>query len=725
MNDSIESIAAGLLIWTLRSLAIGLAVLALLGSLRRASASVRHLIIVAGMALIFTMLIVDLAVHLTRSNKEISWTLPAALPNSISTIGADSADASAAMPVNAAAKMQHRLDWGALTRFGLSASLILAVAGFLFLGLRIVIAQFRLFRLTGICSQAEGRIRDLADSIQGAPNCRIHLGPLGKSLPPMTWGTFPACIILPNDAQAWTDETILDVLRHELAHVRRRDALTLGFGQWLQAMQWWNPIAWLMVRKLQIECEHACDDLVVESSTGNDRSRYAHLVLSLASSSRPGPSHLGMANVGNLETRLTRIASDTTNRKNVRRWIHGAVLSSVLLMPIGLAVANAQTPNTEERVFKGMRFDTVVLDAGHGGKDPGARSGDVTEAELNLLLTKKVEQLLKDEGFNVIMTREEDVFVPLATRSALARKLGVKKQKEAISLTLHVGSSGDKADRGFNVFHPEREELNQSMLAELIKDELSQLEDIPFQELRSAKFLLLRSSSIPTVHLDAGILSNPLDRAAITDPAFRLKVAQRIVAAIKRLRGKEGRDLVADAPRVAVVDGLKVPVQIADGFDYPFENPDAEGYQLSEGFEANGHLGDDWTGLDGDETPLGDPIYAIGDGLVVHSQNEKRGWGNIIIVRHAYAEGGEVRYIDSFYGHLQKREVSVGDLVRRGDKIGTMGNNEGMYTTHLHLEIRKRLDVKIRRDLYPRDETTYFSPSRFITDHRPGYTSDK
>ncbi|MFT5467995.1 MAG: N-acetylmuramoyl-L-alanine amidase [Verrucomicrobiales bacterium] len=493
MTDSIESIAGGIFIWTLRSAAIGLAVLALLGAFRRASASVRHLILVSGIALIVTMPLFDLALRWMSPESEISWILPPPLPltvlNEVTMTGVGSASAFAATENVAVAEGMPVLTIQNLFRMGLGAFVILAAAGFLFLGLRILIAQFRLSQLAKVCRPAEGRIRALADSIQETPNCRILIGPAGKAVPPMTWGTFPASVLLPNEAETWTDEVLLDVLRHELAHVRRRDAFTLCFAQWLQAIQWWNPVVWMMVRKLQVECEHACDDLVVDSCTEGDRNRYAHLVLSLSSSHGSSPAHLGMANVGNLETRLTRIASGTTNHRTISRWMLGLVLSTTMLTPIALAWSKTDKVITEERVFEGMAFDTVVLDAGHGGHDGGATFGDVREAELNLKLTKLVQQLLENEGFKVVLTREDDVLVPFSTRSAT-----VRKQKEAILVSLHFNSSPDKAVRGIEVYRPNREGLNQTMLAALMTNELSQLEEMPFRSLRPAMFTLLKNS---------------------------------------------------------------------------------------------------------------------------------------------------------------------------------------------------------------------------------------
>jgi hypothetical protein len=90
------------------------------------------------------------------------------------------------------------------------------------------------------------------------------------------------------------------------------------------------------------------------------------------------------------------------------------------------------------------------------------------------------------------------------------------------------------------------------------------------------------------------------------------------------------------------------------------------------------------------------------------------GWGNVVIVRHAYLENGETHFVDSLYGHLQSFTVSEGQMVNRGQRIGSIGNNHGMYDAHLHFEMRKDIRVGMLRHAYPRDSRTYWDPTSFI-----------
>ena len=162
-----------------------------------------------------------------------------------------------------------------------------------------------------------------------------------------------------------------------------------------------------------------------------------------------------------------------------------------------------------------------------------------------------------------------------------------------------------------------------------------------------------------------------------------------------------------------------VRCKLADGFDHAVGKPNAKGYHKARGFSPNGHMGEDWNGDGGGDSDLGDPIYAIGHGVVVFSDNVHVGWGNVIIIRHAFRESdGRINMVDSLYGHLLERKAKVGDVVERGQLIATMGSNNGMYPAHLHLEVHKNLVMGLNRSQFAHDYSNYYSPTPFIEGHR-------
>lgn len=156
----------------------------------------------------------------------------------------------------------------------------------------------------------------------------------------------------------------------------------------------------------------------------------------------------------------------------------------------------------------------------------------------------------------------------------------------------------------------------------------------------------------------------------------------------------------------------------ADGFDLPVAPPEAAGYYKSRGFRAGGHLGEDWVTDGGSAKGLGRPVYAIGNGLVVLARDVHVAWGNVVVIRHAWIENRQLRFADSLYAHLDRITVREGQQVKRGQQVGTIGTNHGMYPPHLHFEIHKDLTIGVNHAGGTRDLRSYWLPTEFIMARR-------
>jgi hypothetical protein len=104
------------------------------------------------------------------------------------------------------------------------------------------------------------------------------------------------------------------------------------------------------------------------------------------------------------------------------------------------------------------------------------------------------------------------------------------------------------------------------------------------------------------------------------------------------------------------------------------------------------HLGDDLNGIGGGDSDFGDPVRSVADGLVLYAGVPSPGWGGTVVVAHRLAEG---RTLHSMHAHLDRIEAGVGDLVARGQVIGTVGSARGLYLAHLHFEMRDSDQVDI------------------------------
>jgi len=169
---------------------------------------------------------------------------------------------------------------------------------------------------------------------------------------PFTCGFMRATLVVPESAGEWSDERIDVVLRHELAHVARRDCLVQAMTQAALAVYWFHPLAWVAARHLRSERERACDDLVL--ATGTRGLTYAEHLLDIARSATTDSSPLAaaalaMARPSELEGRLLAILDPRRERGRAsrRRILQVAAIAVVVVAPLAsvtLVARGAATP---------------------------------------------------------------------------------------------------------------------------------------------------------------------------------------------------------------------------------------------------------------------------------------------------------------------------------------------------------------------------------------------
>ncbi|WP_298756641.1 M23 family metallopeptidase [uncultured Psychroserpens sp.] len=152
---------------------------------------------------------------------------------------------------------------------------------------------------------------------------------------------------------------------------------------------------------------------------------------------------------------------------------------------------------------------------------------------------------------------------------------------------------------------------------------------------------------------------------------------------------------------------------ISDGFDFPVGKPNARGYYNAQKFQDNDHLGDDWNGVGGGNTDLGDPIYSLANGYISEVKDYEGGWGNVVRIVHLHNN----KLYESLYAHCDTIMVSENQFVKKGEQIATIGNCNGNYLAHLHLELRDSVGLSIGPG-YSSDTTGYLDPTDFINKNR-------
>lgn len=152
-------------------------------------------------------------------------------------------------------------------------------------------------------------------------------------------------------------------------------------------------------------------------------------------------------------------------------------------------------------------------------------------------------------------------------------------------------------------------------------------------------------------------------------------------------------------------------------FDFPIGSENGAFAYNAQPFTENRHLGDDLNGIGGENSDLGDPIFSVADGQVIFAEEAGPGWGNVIIVLHAYEENGARKFVQSYYGHVETILVRRKQKVTRGEQIGTIGTAEGRYWAHLHFEMREFTTPFIGPG-YRDDTRGWLNPTAFINTHR-------
>ncbi len=112
----------------------------------------------------------------------------------------------------------------------------------------------------------------------------------------------------------------------------------------------------------------------------------------------------------------------------------------------------------------------------------------------------------------------------------------------------------------------------------------------------------------------------------------------------------------------------------------------AQAFMEANATRGGNHTGDDINGIGGQDSDLGDAVYAVANGLVIFAGTPSEGWGKTIILAHRLPDG---RILHSMYAHLSSIEVSLQSHIGRGAQIGSVGSAGGRYLAHLHLEMRE------------------------------------
>jgi N-acetylmuramoyl-L-alanine amidase len=178
-------------------------------------------------------------------------------------------------------------------------------------------------------------------------------------------------------------------------------------------------------------------------------------------------------------------------------------------------------------------FSTVVVDAGHGGKDSGAyRRYGPPEKMVALDVAQRLNRKLRESQLKTVMTRDSDVFIPLNDRVAIENA-----QKNAIFVSIHFNDSRSRGVHGFETYYHSGASFD---LANGIQEKLMTVPNSKNGGVHTANFRVLRLATCPAVLVECGYLSNRSEGNQARDWEYRELLADRIAEAIVQQRYGSG-----------------------------------------------------------------------------------------------------------------------------------------------------------------------------------------
>ncbi|AIQ12452.1 N-acetylmuramoyl-L-alanine amidase [Paenibacillus durus] len=205
----------------------------------------------------------------------------------------------------------------------------------------------------------------------------------------------------------------------------------------------------------------------------------------------------------------------------------------------GIAHPSFATPDErheQRQTLIGHGHRIILIDAGHGGIDGGTSHGDILEKDLTLAISRKLFLLLRADGFDAVLNRFGD-YAPsdenrwLQSRSRHMRDLAQRKElaetlPAAVVVSVHINWARTPSKHGPIVLY--RQEGRSFLLAKAIQDQLNLLYGIELDVHPGKPFYLLNKITAPTVIVETGFISSPVDRAMLTTSKGQEKIAEAI-----------------------------------------------------------------------------------------------------------------------------------------------------------------------------------------------------
>jgi bla regulator protein blaR1 len=306
--------------------------------------------------------------------------------------------------------------------------------------------------------------------------------------------------------------------KHELAHSRQLHSLDILLIELIICGFWFNPFVWLYRRAVAENHEFIADQFA--TGQGINVRTYAKNIIHSTSSHNPQ----------NLTSGFSFI--QTKNRITMLNQVKSSVITRALKLTIVLFLLSVSLIFSSCTSDVSMKPFTVIIDAGHGGHDDGVTFEALYEKNIVLKIARKVNDLGADNNIAVVLSRDTDNFIDLMSRVEFA-----DNQNANLLLSLHVNYDAEDGKSGVEVYYSvegkfQSESFNYSEI--LISEQLKR--NFSKGEIKTAPFLVLKKTHIPSVLIEFGFLSNEIDRANLQNPEYLDMLAESVYAGLVKIK---------------------------------------------------------------------------------------------------------------------------------------------------------------------------------------------
>ena len=393
------------------------------------------------------------------------------------------------------------------------------------------------------------------------------------------------------------------MLAHELTHVQQKHSIDKIVIQINLVAGWFNPFFWLLKKEMEMIHEFIADNKAINNG---DTASLAQMLLTAAYpqqhyllttpfffspikrrlqmiSNKQNPKFTYMRRLIILPVVAIMVVLFAFRTKDLK--IANTISVETILEKVTDKITGKSTPNdgiNNNAAFNLNKTYTVVIDAGHGGEDKGAKSLDglTTESQIDLALAKAVIAANQNSNIKILLTRNTDLFQSVVEKANFANT-----QKADLFISLHCNQMApiksstandvNNPKKGIEIYIANKQKaINYEanlLFANQIANSIKQANlNMLGVKTREKGIWVLQSVNCPSVLVEAGFMTNASDLKQLKDPAYQANFAKLIVGGIENyLSAKEQSIIIMDTtikPAIAVkVVGQNEPLMILDG----------------------------------------------------------------------------------------------------------------------------------------------------------------